>query len=99
MARASNVIEAASDSSGLGQAAPFPVALPTFFVKAYSDAGDVWLDPFLGSGTTLIAAHNENRIGLGIEKLEKYVAVTLQRWADATGGTPVRLENAKWTKG
>ena len=34
-----------------------------------------------------------------VEISPAYVAVTLQRWADATGGTPVRLENAKWTKG
>jgi len=90
MARASNVIEAASDSSCLGHVAPFPVALPTFFVKAYSDAGDVWLDPFLGSGTTIVAAHNEGRRGLGIERLEKYVAVTLERLA-GLGLEPRRL--------
>lgn len=70
-------------------AAAFPVALPTFFVKAYSDAGDVWLDPFCGSGTTIVAAHNEGRRGLGIEQLEKYVAVILERLATATGKTPV----------
>jgi len=50
-----------------GHAAAFPVALPDFFVRAYSEVGDTWLDPFLGSGTTIVAAHNNERRGLGIE--------------------------------
>jgi len=68
--------------------ATFPVALPDFFIRAYSDAGDVWVDPFCGSGTTIIAAHNNKRVGMGIEMLPKYCAVILQRWADMTGQTP-----------
>jgi len=89
LVRPSNVIQvAASGSEAQGHAAAFPVALPAFFVKAYSDAGDVWLDPFLGSGTTIVAAHQNNRRGLGIEKLEKYVAVILERLQQTTGLTP-----------
>jgi len=73
-----NVISISAGEAFL-HAAAFPVALHAFFVKAYSDEGDVWLDPFLGSGTTIVAAHNNGRRGLGIEKLEKYVAVCLER--------------------
>ena len=73
--------------------AQFPVALPDFFIRAYSDAGDVWVDPFCGSGTVIIAAHNNKRRGMGIELLPKYVAVILQRWADLTGGEPVLVED------
>ena len=72
--------------------AQFPVALPDFFIRAYSDAGDVWVDPFCGSGTVIIAAHNNKRRGMGIELLPKYVAVILQRWADLTGRQPVLLD-------
>ena len=72
-------------------AAPFPLKLPTFFIKAYSDPADIWLDPFLGSGTTICAAHNEGRRGLGIERLEKYCAVTLERFLEHTGITPIKL--------
>ena len=61
--------------------ASFPVALPDFFIRAYSDPDDVWLDPFVGSGTTIVAAHQNERRGLGIEKLEKYCSVTLERLA------------------
>lgn len=49
--------------------------------------GDVY-DPFLGSGTTLIAAENLGRRCFGIEIAPRYVAVALQRWAEHTGRTP-----------
>jgi len=62
-----------------GHPARFPVALPDFFIRAYSDPGDVWLDPFLGSGTVLVAAHQNERRGLGIEILPKYCSVVLER--------------------
>lgn len=90
LVRPSNVIAASSSGSeSLSQAAAFPVALPDFFVRAYSDSGDVWLDPFLGSGTTIVAAHQNGRRGLGIERMEKYCAVILERLQIATGKTPV----------
>jgi len=82
-ARPGNVVEIGLGDVGTSAgAAPFPTALPSFFVKAFSDPSDIWLDPFLGSGTTVAAAHNEKRRGLGIELLERYVAVSLQRLAD-----------------
>ncbi|HSG63291.1 MAG TPA: DNA modification methylase [Pseudomonadales bacterium] len=82
--RPSNVVSCAgSGSETLGHAAAFPVALPDFFVRAYSDTGDVWLDPFCGSGTTLVAVQNNNRRGLGIELLPTYCSVILQRMQDA----------------
>ncbi len=74
---------------GLGvHVAPFPLKLPTFFIKAYSDKADIWLDPFVGSGTTMLAAENEARIGYGIEQLPKYCAVILERLQAHTGTDP-----------
>ena len=49
------------------------------------------LDPFLGSGTTLMACESLNRTCYAIEISPAYVAVALQRWADATGGTPEKI--------
>ena len=74
-------------------AAAFPVALPDFFIRAYSDPGDVWVDPFLGSGTTTVAAHNNKRRGLGSEKLPKYMGVILERLATHTGTRPELLSD------
>lgn len=71
--------------------AAFPIELPAFFIKAFSDNGDAWLDPFAGSGSTLIAAHRNGRIGAGMELLPKYVSVCLERMALATGQEPERI--------
>ncbi len=81
--RPGNVLDIQVSQEATGQSATFPLKLPTFFIKAFSDPGDLWLDPFCGSGTTILAAHQEGRRGLGIEKLPKYCSVILQRFQDA----------------
>lgn len=80
-----------NDESTGGHVAAFPVGLPDFFIRAYSDTGDVWFDPFCGSGTTIIAAEQNGRRGMGIEVLPKYCSVILERWEKTTGKTPVLL--------
>lgn len=50
-----------------GHAAPFPVEIPEFAVLAFSHEGDVVLDPFLGSGTTGLAARKWGRRWVGFE--------------------------------
>lgn len=69
----------------LGHAAAFPVGLPAFFIKAFSDAGDFVMDPFMGSGSSLIAAEQTGRIGLGFELSPTYTDVTVERWMNLTG--------------
>lgn len=51
----------------LGHTAPFPIDIPDMAIKFFSYAGELVLDPFGGSMTTLISAYNNNRIGIGIE--------------------------------
>ncbi len=51
----------------LGHTAPFPVEIPEFATRMYSYPGDIVLDPFGGSFTSVIAAQKLNRIGVGIE--------------------------------
>lgn len=55
--------------------AMFPLTLASRVVKLYTDEGDIVLDPFLGSGTTAIAAVKLNRKFIGIEKMKKYYDV------------------------
>ncbi len=51
----------------LGHTAPFPIEIPDFAVKMFSYPGEIVLDPFGGSFTSVIAAAQSDRIGLGIE--------------------------------
>jgi DNA modification methylase len=57
-------------------------------IRNHSD--DLIFDPFLGSGTTLIAAHRLGRICYGIEIAPQYVDVICQRYYNETGEIPVR---------
>jgi len=57
--------------------APFPKTLPMRLLKAISC--DSVLDPFMGSGTTLVAAKQLNRKAIGIEIEEKYVEIAIKR--------------------
>lgn len=59
--------------------APFPVELPKRCIKLFSFVGDTVLDPFLGSGSTLIACVLTNRKGIGIEIDERYCEIARQR--------------------
>ncbi len=79
IARPSNVIETRSECGQGSHSAPFPRPLVEFFLKAFSDAGDVVYDPFLGSGTTLAAAHVLERAGYGCEISPAYCDVILRR--------------------
>ena len=79
LARPSNVIETRAETGGNGHSAPFPVALPEFFVKAFSAKGDVVYDPFMGSGTTMVAAHKHGRLAAGVEIAPKYCDMILLR--------------------
>lgn len=97
MARPSNVLRMIVEGDNPGHAARFPVALPTFFLKAYSDPGDSVLDPFLGSGTTLIAAERQGRVCYGMEILPRYCDVILARWEQYTGEEAVLVQELPQT--
>lgn len=62
-----------------GHPAPFPIQLPYRAIKLFSYVRDVVFDPFAGSGTTLIAAENNNRIGIGLEIDKNYCEIAKQR--------------------
>jgi DNA modification methylase len=62
-----------------------PVALVAEAMLDASERGDVVLDPFLGSGTCVIAAEKTGRIGYGIELDPRYVDTAVRRWQRLTG--------------
>jgi DNA modification methylase len=85
----SNVLEISGVESGIAHTAMFPIGLPEFFVKAYTDEGDTVYDPFMGSGSTLLAAHNQHRIAYGMEISPAYCDIICARFQKATGITPI----------
>ena len=65
----------------VGHPAPFPLELPARLIQLYTFAGDVVLDPFLGSGTTALAAAQAGRRYVGYDTSEEYVTLAQQRLA------------------
>lgn len=63
----------------IGHPAPFPVELPKRCVKLFSYVTDTVLDPFLGSGTTLLACHQNNRKGIGVDINKEYCKLAVKR--------------------
>ncbi len=62
-----------------GHPAPFPIELPRRCIKLFSFMGDTVLDPFLGSGSTLIASYLHGRKGIGVDIDEKYCDIAINR--------------------
>ena len=71
--------------------ATFPVELPSEYIKAFTNKGDIVVDPFMGSGTTMVASHQLGRVCYGMELDTKYCAVILQRYFDVTGNNPKKV--------
>ena len=63
----------------IGHPAPYPIELPTRFINLYTFSKDIVLDPFIGSGTTALAAQQTGRYWIGYEISQKYVDLTYQR--------------------
>jgi DNA modification methylase len=70
----------------VGHPAPFPVELPQRLIDLYTYSGDLVLDPFMGSGTTAVAALRTGRHFLGYDTDAGYVAAALQRVRDEGDG-------------
>lgn len=62
-----------------GHPAAFPIELPRRCIKLFSFVGDTILDPFVGSGSTLIAACQNGRKGIGVDIDEDYCDIAVQR--------------------
>ena len=74
----SNVLHLATECGNKNHSAAFPKALPQWFIKLFTSEGDHVLDPFVGSGTTSVAARELGRNSLGIEIKEDYCGMARQ---------------------
>ncbi len=67
-----NVLHLATECYNRGHSASFPVSLPSWFIKLFTQKEDMILDPFMGSGTTAIACLELDRHYIGIEAMQHY---------------------------
>ena len=63
----------------VGHPAPFPVELPKRLIELYTFAGDLVLDPFIGSGTTAVAAVESDRHYVGFDLSPEYLEIAERR--------------------
>lgn len=84
-----NVLHLATECANRGHSASFPLSLPTWFIKLFTQKGDIVLDPFIGSGTTAIACLDQNRHYIGIEAMDSYYKLaqeSIKKWKAANNG-------------
>ncbi len=67
-----NVLHLATECSNKNHSAAFPEELPEWFIKLFTKEGDTVLDPFMGSGTTLLVSNKMKRHSIGIEVVPAY---------------------------
>jgi DNA methylase len=74
-------VGANANEPGMDHPAVYPVSLAEQLIRTFSQEGDLVLDPFCGSGQTLLAAKGCGRRYLGIEREDRYVRIALERLA------------------
>lgn len=82
----------ARDAFTLKHPATFPVALPEFIYRTWSNPDDIVYEPFCGSGTSIIAGENLNRRVYAMEISPEYCELALERWQTLTCEQAVKVE-------
>jgi site-specific DNA-methyltransferase (adenine-specific) len=85
MAYPSNVIHLATECGNKGHSAAYPIELPKWFIKLFSNPGDLVLDPFVGSGSTVQAACETGRHVIGIDIVPEYVEMSREKLSPSQG--------------
>jgi len=87
-----NVIHLATECGNRNHSAAFPADLPEWFIKLFTNADDLVLDPFMGSGTTALAAVKLGRNFTGIDTNPEYVTLAQNRIANVQMKLPTIAE-------
>ena len=74
-----NVLHLATECNNKNHSAAFPEGLPEWFIKLFTEEGDIVLDPFMGSGTTNLVAKRMKRNSIGIEIVPEYYEMVRSR--------------------
>lgn len=90
----SNVLHMATESSNRGHSAVYPSELCNWFLKLFTKEGDLVLDPFVGSGTTVAAANKIGRNYIGVDIVPEYIELCRQRLGENIQKTQkVKMQN------
>jgi len=79
LAYPTNVLHLATETGNKQHSASFPLALPEWFIRLFTEEGDWVLDPFVGSGTTCEAAQRLRRNSVGIDIKPEYIDLAQTR--------------------
>ncbi|MDF1519340.1 MAG: site-specific DNA-methyltransferase [Brevefilum sp.] len=90
-----NVLHLATECSNRNHSAAFPVELPSWFIRLFTERDDVVLDPFIGSGTTAVAAIQEGRKFIGIDTENDYIELSQDRISDIQIKLPAIAEETE----
>ena len=82
----------ATECANKNHSATFPVDLPTWFIKLFTQEGNIVLDPFVGSGTTAVAAIQLGRKHVGIDSNEEYIELARKRITETQIRLPIIAE-------
>lgn len=74
-----DTVRKTAEEAGLSHPALYPTQLASRLIEMFSFAGETVLDPFCGTGTTLLAAHNINRRGIGTDISAEFLATATSR--------------------
>jgi DNA modification methylase len=96
MAYPSNVLHLPTECGNKRHSAAFPRALPEWFIKLFTDKGDTVLDPFVGSGTTCLAAQSLGRASIGIDCAEEFCRIA-RRALERESAPQLALFDAKFS--
>ena len=87
-----NVIHMATECANQNHSATFPVDLPAWFIKLFTQERDIVLDPFIGSGTTALAAIQLGRKHVGIDINREYIELARRRITETQIRLPIIAE-------
>jgi len=88
-----NVLHLATECGNRNHSAAFPIELPTWFIKLFTLQKDTVLDPFIGSGTTAVAAVQLGRNYIGIDTEQDYIEISQERVSNTQIALPIIAEN------
>lgn len=95
MAYPTNVLHMATECGNKNHSATFPVSLPAWFIRLFTKPGDLVLDPFVGSGTSAVAAQKLGRRYIGIDVNSDFCEIAQERLKPHFKGKPTNGQNSR----